>query len=115
MELSRTHLLYDIWLDDPVQLETTEIWQEILLTATRESGATILTHHFHQFTPSGITGYILLAESHVSIHTWPEERLATIDIFTCGSMDTNHIITQLRERFLPVREKLTTVNRGRSN
>lgn len=112
MELNRTHILYDMWLADTGLLEAIQPWQQTLLAAAKASGATILKHHFHQFSPTGITGFLLLAESHISVHTWPEEGLATVDIFTCGPMDTTLILTQLRRRFQPVRESVKSLDRG---
>ena len=58
--------------------------QNIMLAAAKESQSTILSHDFHQFSPHGVSGYIFIAESHFSIHTWPEEQYAAVDIFTCG-------------------------------
>ncbi len=112
MGLGRKHVLYDLWVDDASLLKQVDAWREILLAAAKGSGATIIDYQFHQFSPHGVTGFLLLAESHISVHTWPEEGLAALDIFTCGPMDTNFIIARLRERFKPCRERLTTVNRG---
>lgn len=56
-----------------------------MLEAARRSGATIIGHQFHQFTPHGVSGVVLIAESHLSIHTWPERGYAAVDIFTCGT------------------------------
>jgi S-adenosylmethionine decarboxylase proenzyme len=106
------HLLYDLWLDDVYLLERVERWTEILLGVAERSGATVIGQQFHQFEPYGVTGFVLLAESHVSVHTWPEEGLAAIDIFTCGQMDADSILRWLRERLCPQRERLTTVERG---
>lgn len=101
-----------MWLADTHLLEIIFPWQQTLLAAAKASGATILKHHFHQFSPIGITGFLLLAESHISVHTWPEEGLATVDIFTCGPMDTTLILAQLRNHFQPVRENVKLINRG---
>lgn len=106
------HLLYDMWLKNPAQLETVTAWEQVLITAAIASGATVLQHHFHQFSPTGITGFLLLAESHISVHTWPEERLATVDIFTCGTMKPSIILQQLRDEFQPEREILKEIERG---
>lgn len=112
MGVARKHVLYDLWLRDAELLKQTEPWCELLLTAAVESGATVIGTQFHQFSPSGITGFLLLAESHLSVHTWPEEGLATVDIFTCGPIDTDYIICRLRECLNPDHEQLTTINRG---
>ena len=93
-------------------LNQVDPWREILLIAAERSGATVIGQQFHQFTPCGVTGFLLLAESHISVHTWPEEGLAAIDIFTCGDMDTEAILSWLRERLHPYRERLVTAERG---
>ena len=112
MELARRHFLFDCWVDDPTLLQRVEPLRTMLLAATRDSGATILADHFHQFEPHGVTGVLLLTESHLSIHTWPEEGLVTVDVFTCGTMDTELILQRLRDALSPHRENLTTIRRG---
>lgn len=56
-----------------------------LIDAAHAVGATIVGESFHRFQPIGVTGVLAIAESHLSIHTWPEYRYAAVDIFTCGS------------------------------
>ena len=58
--------------------------ESILLEATRRSQASIISHNFHKFSPHGVSGTVVIAESHVAIHTWPEYGYAAVDIFTCG-------------------------------
>lgn len=58
--------------------------ESMLLEATRRSNASIISHNFHKFSPHGISGTVVIAESHVAIHTWPEYGYAAVDIFTCG-------------------------------
>jgi len=55
-----------------------------MLAAAKESGATILGESFHQFSPQGVSGVIIIAESHLTVHTWPEHGYAGADIFTCA-------------------------------
>ena len=112
MQQGYRHILYDFWVDDANLLRWVAPLRMLLLEATRESGATILNEQFHQFEPFGVTGVLLLAESHLSIHTWPEDGLATLDIFTCGAMDTELIIDHVRRELVPSRESLRTVLRG---
>jgi S-adenosylmethionine decarboxylase len=66
-------------LGDPARL------RRILLDAATEAGATILANNMYKFPSGGVSGFVFLAESHISIHTWPEHGYAAIDIFTCGS------------------------------
>ncbi len=58
--------------------------EQSLIQATKASFASIISHNFHKFSPHGVSGVVVIAESHVAIHTWPEYRYAAVDIFTCG-------------------------------
>lgn len=87
--------------------------QEIFLEAAKESNATILNYFFHQFNPYGVSGVILISESHFSIHTWPESCYAAVDIFTCGAkMDANIGIEILRRFFEAKKIKIRQFSRG---
>ncbi len=79
------HLLADFWVDDAEPLRRVAAWETRLPDACRAAGATVLGARFHQFEPEGVTGVVLLAESHASLHTWPEAGLVTLDVFTCGA------------------------------
>jgi S-adenosylmethionine decarboxylase proenzyme len=59
--------------------------KEVMLAAANASGATVLGESFHQFSPQGVSGVLIIAESHLTIHTWPEHGYAGADIFTCGT------------------------------
>ena len=109
----RRHVLYDAWTDTPDRLAWAPPWEALLVAAAREAGATVLGTRFHQFEPQGLTGVILLAESHLSLHTWPEEGLLTLDCFTCGAMDADVILDRVRAHLQPTRERITHVERGR--
>ncbi len=65
-------------------LEKVGVVKEIMLKTIAEAEFTSVGETFHQFEPRGVTGVILLSESHFSIHTWPERNFAAVDIFTCG-------------------------------
>ncbi|PLX86633.1 MAG: adenosylmethionine decarboxylase [Desulfuromonas sp.] len=65
-------------LNDPRKIE------EIMCGAARAAGATIVTQTFHTFSPHGVSGAVIIAESHLAIHTWPEYGYAAVDLFTCG-------------------------------
>ena len=106
------HLLADFWVADPEPLRRVATWEERLPDACRAAGATVLGARFHQFEPDGVTGVVLLAESHASVHTWPEAGLVTLDVFTCGALDTAAIVDAVRRWLTPVRERVTAVARG---
>jgi len=112
MKFAGTHLLVDLWgahnLADPAHIDTA------LREAALIAGATILHSHFHHFTPNGgVSGVVVLAESHISIHTWPERDFAAIDIFMCGACDPHRSIPVLQRAFAPERIDLDEQRRGR--
>jgi S-adenosylmethionine decarboxylase len=73
---------------------------ECLLNAAQVSKATVIGSFFHEFSPQGVTGFVCLAESHLSIHTWPEKRYAAIDIYTCGQHTSPELaIGYLKQQF----------------
>lgn len=105
------HVLLDLWqakhLCDSIFIENA------LRQAAEACGATVLDVRLHQFgTSGGITGVALLAESHISIHTWPETGFAAIDIFMCGVCDARNAVEPLQSLFAPARVESTTVARG---
>ena len=93
-----THLLLEMNECDPVLLDDMAMVKEVLLAAAEEAGATVVGEVFHKFSPVGVTGIVCIAESHISIHTWPEHRYAAVDIFTCGEdfkpMEAAHFIAE---------------------
>jgi len=78
------HLLLELNGCNPKLLNDIKRVEEILVAGARIAKATIVGTHFHQFSPFGISGVVVIAESHVAIHTWPEHGYAALDIFTCG-------------------------------
>ena len=83
---SGQHLLADLNGIDAGKLSDSAELEQLLIRAAQAAGATVLSSHFHHFGSSlGVTGVVLLAESHISIHTWPESGFAALDIFMCGS------------------------------
>jgi S-adenosylmethionine decarboxylase len=79
-----THLLIDLKDCNPEVLDNLEEVQDAMVSAAKEAKATIVDVSFHEFNPIGISGMVIIAESHLSIHTWPEYGYAAVDIFTCG-------------------------------
>jgi S-adenosylmethionine decarboxylase len=81
--------------------------------AAEAAGATILHGHFHHFSPNGgVSGVLVLAESHISIHTWPERDYAAIDLFMCGACDPYASIPAIKQAFRPERVLLGEQKRG---
>ena len=94
------HYLVDFKQCDPGTIERVEVTRAIFLEAAREAKATVIGELFYQFEPVGVSGVLLIAESHVSVHTWPEDRFVSVDIFTCGEeMDAEVAIEVLTRGF----------------
>ena len=81
-----THLLAELRDCNPEILKDLEKVRNAMVSAAKEAKATIIDVSFHEFNPFGISGVIVIAESHLTIHTWPEYAYAAIDIFTCGDI-----------------------------
>ena len=108
-----THLLIDLW--GASRLDDSENVENALRSAALAAGATILNSDFHRFEPNGgISGVVVLAESHISIHTWPERGFAALDVFMCGDCDPYKGVPALKEAFAPDKVQLTEHKRGLS-
>jgi S-adenosylmethionine decarboxylase len=109
MRFAGTHLIIDLW--HASHLDNIEAVETALRDSVEASGATLLKLDLHCFSPSGgITGVAVLAESHISIHTWPERAYAAIDVFMCGDADPHRAIGVLRHAFAP---RMLTVSEHR--
>jgi S-adenosylmethionine decarboxylase len=102
MEALGRHMLVEFTGCEATRLSDLAFITEAMLRAAREAGATILTHRFHQFAApqggQGISGAVIISESHLAIHTWPEHAYAAVDLFTCGeSVDPAKAHAVLRE------------------
>lgn len=84
-----------------------------MLTAAIESGAEVLGDSFHRFNPQGVSGVIVIAESHLSVHTWPEFGYAAVDVFTCGTtVDPKTAAGVLIEKLGSKNHSLQEIQRG---
>jgi len=106
------HLLVDLW--DGENLSDANVIDAALRRGAEEAGATLLHIHLHEFTENGgVSGVAVLAESHISIHTWPEWNYAAVDVFMCGETDPMRAAEVLREAFHPARMEIADHYRGR--
>lgn len=78
------HYLLELADCNQDKLNNCDLIEALMLKAAKDAGATIVSYKFNTFNPQGISGFVVIAESHLSIHTWPEYKYAAIDIFTCG-------------------------------
>ena len=79
------HLLLELNECNPKLLNDLDFIRQALLSTAHDVGATVVGESFHRFSPQGVTGILAIAESHISIHTWPEFEYAAADIFACGA------------------------------
>ena len=111
IKFAGTHLLIDLW--GASRLDELDTVEAALRESARVAGATVLHCHLHHFQPNGgISGVLVLAESHISIHSWPERGYAALDVFMCGDCDPYLAIPVLKEAFAPAYVTLAENKRG---
>lgn len=108
---SGIHLIVDFWhgkvIEEPKKIEN------ILKEAVRKANNTPLKIAIHKFHPQGITGIVLLAESHIALHSWPEMEYVAIDLYTCGDHSKPYkALEYLKKAFLPKKVIVKEVKRG---
>lgn len=109
-EFAGTHVLIDVW--DASRLDDLKHMQATLRNAIEVCGATLLHIHLHHFTPTGISGVAVLAESHISVHTWPERGYAAFDVFMCGDARPELAVPLFKQAFRAGRVEVSTIRRG---
>lgn len=96
-------------------LNDVDALREALLTAANLAGATILGDSFHRFSPHGISGVVVIAESHLFVHTWPEYGYAAADIFTCGTSVQPEVAAEKMVELLGAeKHTMMVIERGKS-
>ncbi len=84
MQALGRQILVEFYDCDPELLKDEKYIAKVMVGACQIGMASVVTHTFHSFSPFGVSGVVVIAESHVAIHTWPEYAYAAVDIFTCG-------------------------------
>ncbi|MCP9809418.1 adenosylmethionine decarboxylase [Cyanobium sp. HWJ4-Hawea] len=106
------HCILELYGCSSAKLDDEVFLRDAITTAAQLAGATLLNLITHRFEPQGVTGLALLAESHISIHTWPESGYAAVDVFTCGDHTMPERACQvLAERLDAGNHKLTSFRR----
>ncbi|MEM1029319.1 MAG: adenosylmethionine decarboxylase [Myxococcota bacterium] len=113
MDTLGRHCIVELYGCDPSRLDDLEGTRRALRRATGAVGATAVGEVFHRYAPQGVTGVVLIAESHLSVHTWPEARYAAVDIFTCGGLDPHPAVGVLARALEASRAVVTETERGR--
>jgi len=113
------HLLgewYDCPRDTPEFTQASPL-RDLCVNAARNAGLTVVGERFFQFEPQGVTGTVLLAESHIAIHTWPEAGFVTVDVYVCNYTTDNtakaeQVFRELQAALRPARSRFQAIRRG---
>jgi S-adenosylmethionine decarboxylase len=111
------HVILDIW----GKVNSLPFWNmdeaaAALKKAAIDAGATVMSERWHHFGEGhGYTGVVILAESHISVHTWPEKGYAALDIFMCGKCDPRQTIEPIKLFYASYHDKMTYIVRGEEN
>ena len=110
------HLLVDLYgcpadlLNDVTALET------VMIEAAQRAGATVINSMFHHFSPFGVSGVVVIQESHLTIHTWPEQGFAAVDLFTCGTQTKpRRALTHLKRALQSTQIEVRQFRRGQGD
>jgi S-adenosylmethionine decarboxylase len=107
------HILIDLYGVSPELLDDVALLSGCLRAAAAKGGLTPLAEPFlHHFPGGGVTGFILLAESHIALHSYPERGYLALDLFLCGKGDTGAAVAVFQAALSPLREQTTAVVRG---
>jgi S-adenosylmethionine decarboxylase len=107
------HLLLELFDCDPDAINSLDIVKAAMVEAAKKAQATIVDVVFHEFNPFGISGVVVIAESHLAIHTWPEYRYAAVDVFSCGdTLQPQVAVEHLVEQLGAARTSVVELQRG---
>ena len=107
------HLLAEYYGCDATILNNLEFLEQSMREAVKSSGATIIDSTFHHFSPQGVSGVIVIAESHMAMHTWPEHGYAAVDFFTCGNrVDPYNALNYMNKILNPAKSSRKELIRG---
>lgn len=109
------HILVEYYDCNKEILKNVETIEQSMLTAARTANATIVESVFHQFNPWGVSGAVIISESHLTIHTWPEHNYAAVDLFTCGDIDYEAGLNTLKNLLESKHYEVKKILRGEFN
>ncbi|UCE23230.1 MAG: S-adenosylmethionine decarboxylase proenzyme [Candidatus Zixiibacteriota bacterium] len=113
MKILGRHLVAELSGCNRKTLDNLPLLEELLNESVRRSGATIVKSVFHRYNPQGVSGVVVIAESHISIHTWPEYGYAAVDFFTCGdTVDPYRAFEYLKDALDSNNAHLSELKRG---
>ncbi|AYV57895.1 S-adenosylmethionine decarboxylase proenzyme [Leptospira yasudae] len=110
------HVIAEFYDCDYETINNHELVEDIMLKSVDLSGATTIKSVFHRFSPYGVSGVVVVSESHFAIHTWPEYGYCAVDVFTCGDLiDNQAALDYLKEKFGSKSISVVEMKRGLLN
>ncbi len=107
------HMILELYDCEAGQFDDVQWVEQVMVGAAKAANATIISVSFNKFNPIGISGVVVISESHLTIHTWPEYKYAAIDIFTCGDvLDGDAAVNYLKTAFESDRIDVRRLDRG---
>ena len=113
MQQMGIHLHLELWECEQAMLDAPKRVEQALKTAAKAANCTVVQSVIHRFSPQGVSGVVVLAESHISVHTWPELAYAAVDVFTCGAECTpQNAVNHLFNAFSAKKSTVKSFSRG---
>ncbi|PPA71606.1 adenosylmethionine decarboxylase [Jeotgalibacillus proteolyticus] len=112
METMGRHVIAELWGCDFEKLNSMELIEQVFVDAALKSGAEVREVAFHKFAPQGVSGVVIISESHLTIHSFPEHGYASIDVYTCGDLDPNIAANYIAESLDAKTRETIEVPRG---
>ncbi|GAE34099.1 adenosylmethionine decarboxylase [Halalkalibacter akibai] len=112
MDTMGRHVIAELWGCNVEKLNNMILIEQIFVDAALESGAEVREVAFHKFAPQGVSGVVIISESHLTIHSFPEHGYASIDVFTCGDLDPNIAADHITESLEATTSEVIEIPRG---
>ena len=112
METIGRHVISELWGCNLITLNDVNRIEKIFVDAALRSGAEVREVTFHKFAPQGVSGVVIISESHLTIHSFPEHGYASIDVYTCGELDPNIAVNYIAEALHAKKRECIEIPRG---
>ncbi len=107
-----THIIAELYGCDPVLLDDVEFITSTLIKSAEKTGVTVVDYATRKFEPQGVSAIVIISESHIAIHTWPELKYAALDFYTCGEEDPEPAVREIARKFKTKELVLFRADRG---
>ncbi|HSJ37518.1 MAG TPA: adenosylmethionine decarboxylase [Planococcus sp. (in: firmicutes)] len=112
METMGRHVIAELWQCDFDKLNDMDYIEKTFVDAALKSGAEVREVAFHKFAPQGVSGVVIISESHLTIHSFPEHGYASVDVYTCGDMDPTIAADYIAQALGSQSSEVTELSRG---